>query len=629
MATDLLFGRAQGTGLSPVELVFGADETVVRPRVDATLTASVPLPTLSAKVIPRTRVTLTATVPLPSLQADAVWDSNTSRPTVGQSATAWQPATSSEVGAHAGHTSTKALPQGNVTHWGAGLAASEQTTVLIPNNLAKQRNGNRAHHANAVQRVAGVASAHQQGVSDRRVSTTGVYQEAARIGSGTVTLKHQEGFRYTRRSVTDSFWTAKRLTARAHTSIVSPARWLNVGKSARHQDAKRPEPGVETHVVPALDPCYLPDTNLLFSQLAGDTELIFICERHTTPEPEQPGALVVVPVKRVYMVINETSLRRVSGNLALPAINASVSLDIDSWTWGFSATLPASSLADIEPGVSGEPVEVELLVNGTAVRALVESISRDRTFGKSSLRIQGRGISAAIGDTYAGGKSFTNASDLTGQQLAESVLTYNSASLGWGVNWSLPEWTVPAGVFSHQGSHMSALVAIATAAGGFVRPHGSNKLLSVMPRYKTAPWEWGSATPDFELPSAVTTKESMEWVDRPDFNRVYISGQAQGVLCQVTRAGTAGDLLAPMVTDQLITAAAPGRTRGIAELAKGGRIARLGLRLPVLAETGILLPGHMVRYVDGPITRIGQVTGVQVDVGGPEAWQSISMETFA
>ena len=46
-------------------------------------------------------------------------------------------------------------------------------------------------------------------------------------------------------------------------------------------------------------------------------------------------------------------------------------------------------------------------------------------------------------------------------------------------------------------------------------------------------------------------RESLRWLEKPAYNRVFVSGQDVGVLGQVTRAGTAGDVLAPMVVDPL------------------------------------------------------------------------------
>lgn len=184
-------------------------------------------------------------------------------------------------------------------------------------------------------------------------------------------------------------------------------------------------------------------------------------------------------------------------------------------------------------------------------------------------------------------------------------------------------------MFSHQGSSIGAVNQIAAAAGGYVQPHASTKTLKVLPRYPSAPWEWGSVVPEFELPADVTARESIEWLEKPAYNRVFVSGQEVGVLAQVTRAGTAGDVLAPTVVDSLITEASAARQRGLAVLSDVGRQIELSLRLPVLQETGIITPGAFVAYRDGGLTRLGLVRSTQVQVGLPEVWQTLGVQAYA
>ena len=329
------------------------------------------------------------------------------------------------------------------------------------------------------------------------------------------------------------------------------------------------------------------------------------------------------------MVLNSASLRRVDGNIQLPVFNMSLNIDADSWAWSFSAALPSSVLANLEPATSGAPVEVEAMINGVPYRALVERIGRERSFGKSDIRVTGRGKTALLDSPYAPARSFVNTSARTAQQLMGDVLSVNGVPMGWTVNWGLEDWLVPAGVFAQQGSYIAALNAIANAAGGYIQPHASLQSLSVLPRYPAAPWNWGTVVPDFELPSAVTTREGIEWIEKARYNRVFVSGQQSGVLGQVTRAGTAGDLLAPMITDALITTAAAARQRGIATLADTGRQAEVTLRLPVLAETGVITPGKFVRYTDGGAARIGIVRSTGIEVGMPEIWQTLGVQTYA
>lgn len=339
-----------------------------------------------------------------------------------------------------------------------------------------------------------------------------------------------------------------------------------------------------------------------------------------------PGETTIVPIRSVYMVLNETSLRRVSDNYVYPTISMSMQIDVDSWTWGFSAQLPGGELDEVQPTEAG-PIEVEAALNGYLYRFIIEQVARERVFAQSTLRISGRGKSALIDAPYAPIRTFTNTEARTAQQLMEDALTVSGVSIGWDVDFGLTDWLVPANVWNHQGTHISAVKAIAEAAGGYVQPHPTDNELRILHRYPLAPWDWGDVTPDFELPVDLTTRESIEWVQKPSYNRVFVSGTSSGKLCQVTRTGTDGAIVAPMVTDPLIVHVDAGRQRGRAILSDTGKQAPTTLRLPVLEETGVIEPGKFVKYVDGGIERIGIVRSTSIENRHPQLFQTIGVET--
>ncbi len=344
--------------------------------------------------------------------------------------------------------------------------------------------------------------------------------------------------------------------------------------------------------------------------------------------PVDENGTVIVLAKRTYIVINEARLRRVDGDIQIPTFTMSMSLDTDSWAWGFSADVPRGALPNLQPSNFGDPVELEAWVNGVPYRFLAEQLSTSRTFGKESLRISGRGLTATLDAPYAPTLNFGNTAARTAQQLMGDVLTVNGVPFGWTVDWQLTDWLVPGSVWTHQGAYVGALNSIVQAAGGYLQPHESDRVVKALLRYPTAPWDWGAAA-EFELPADVTTQEGIVWQENPRYNRVFVSGVSAGVLGQVTRAGTDGASIAPMVTDALITHADAARQRGVRELATGGRQALVTLQLPVLETTGVIPPGKMVRYVDGSTTRVGITRSVQVDVRMPEIFQSIEVETYA
>lgn len=643
---DLLFDQPAATD---AELVFGA--SFIAPRDDVVVLANLPLPVVAIKFIPPARAELLAELPAltvstlllrPSVPLDVAgaslpgvvfsgevrYYSRTQRPTVGQTAHPWQLARQTEDGATQGQQDAAATPAGWDTFWRRTLGVPQGIEHRLPPVLAAAPEQRGARHQEATRLQDSTWFAHQDAM---RFATAqrGLFQNARPLRNAT-RFQHQDGDR-TKRAGRVSFWQIARLLTQSQGSDFQSASPSLKGWRGRYQDAVPPPPGISVWVVPqppALTPCYTPSAHMLFAALdPADSHLLFVCENHINPPPPD-GEPVVVPVRRVYFVINNLTLYRVSDGAPVPVFNLSLSLDASSWAWGFDAVLPAKAEALVAGSASG-PVELVASVNGTPFRVLAESISRERIFGDASIRISGRGRNAVLAAPYAPVMTFSNTEGRTARQLMDDVLTVNGIPLGWAVDWGLTDWNVPAGAFAQQGSWIDALTAIAGAAGGYLIPHPSAQSIRVRHRYPVAPWEWSTVTPDFVLPVDAVARESLRWLEKPAYNRVFVSGQDVGVLGQVTRAGTAGDVLAPMVVDPLITEAAAARQRGIAVLAETGQQIEVSLRLPVLAETGIIEPGAFVEYQDGSVTRLGIVRATQVEAGMPEVWQTLGVQAYA
>lgn len=621
--TDLVFGLPPG---GP-DLLFGETDVGVIAPVDATITGSFAPLTVAVVIADVSFATITGSFSPLTVAVEAQYQSNAARPLVGQTSHQWQVAQPASYGRATGHQEATQAPVGWDAFWQRAIGAPVGIEHVLPDNLVKSRNalqglferGLRAHNETGFR--------HQNGIVSRK-SINDAFERGLRVHDETG-FRHQDGRRI-KHSVLSEFENALRLQAARYSEAAVSARRFQFCRTTPYQEGVPPPPGITIYVPPpnpGQEPCYTPNTALLFSfPFSATPHLLFQCGNFNT-EPPPPEGEVVVPVRKVYIVANNVFLKRVSDNAPVLALTMSLSLDVDSWTWGFSATLPAVSQALVEPTTG--PVELEANVNGTAFRVLAENLSRERSFGQSTIRVAGRGRNAMLDAPYAAIQTFSNVDTRTAQQLMDDVLTFNGVPLGWAINWELEDWSVPATVFNHQGSYITALVAIAKAAGGYLLPHPSTNSFKVKHLYPTVPWEWNTVTPDFTLPADVAVRESLQWREKAAYNRVFVSGQQQGVLGQVTRAGTAGEVLAPMVVDALITDTIAARQRGRAILSDTGRQITTGLRLPVLTETGIIQPGSFIRYEDGGITRLGLVRSTNVEVGLPEVWQSLEVETHA
>ena len=579
------------------------------PGAELTIDATLPAPSLEARATVRVNAILTATLPGPTMEAVAQYRSNTQRPVVGRTRMHW------DVAAH------QADAGSTLAHH---VALREPATIEAANDAAARLPTGIEHRLPPVLQSLPVRNASPaQGGTPLRTAGAVVSQDATRLplmhrGA------HQDATRLSSRSAYSS---------QDATRAPRPERKSRYGRTTRLQRAQtgrlvpQPTPG-------SWQPTHAILVGWIGRYQTGSVPPIGISPRILPPAPPQPeprdpdlvfeGDGIVVPIQRIYVVANHVTLTRVSDGAEVPALSLSVALDADSFAFSFRASLAPSA----EPLIAGaeEPRLFDATINGITFRVLIERISRDRTFGSTTLSVDGRGLSALLSDPYAPVMPFTFADPLSARQIAEQCLTQNGVPLGWAVDWLLEDWPVPGGTLATTSTWMGVLQTVAASAGAILVPHSSQQRIAFAPRYPVAPWSISSATPDITLPSDVITREGIQWDTRPAYNRVIVGGKTNGVLARVTRTGTAGDVVAQTVLDDLITDAIAARQRGLAVLASGGRTATATLRMPLLDGIGFIAPGKLVEYRDGGRSMRGYVRSASIDAGFPDVWQTLTVE---
>lgn len=629
MSNDLLFKSGLNTS-HPVDLRFGADDVLVVTYRNLTVSAVVPPPTASGFILAVRSLTISAVVPPPTVSSTLHYDNAVYRGPRGATKNLHQDSTSLQKQTQDKTQTNLPLHCLRSTAWEHPIARPA-LTVLPMQSAIPTRIKNLSPWAVGAGLRTRVINGFSSMIARPRPSIQLRHQVGVHVVIG-ANQHWQERYRKPRPALLSSWGLAIAKTVELKT-LIGKAIAKPIHTSSGWQIGMQPPHG--RHVPPVIPPiderCYIPPgggaVDLLFVEaFAYSTDILFSCTHYVSP----PSAAVVIPIRSTYIVINTISLKRVSDNAAIPDVSLTMSIDMDSWTWGFSASLPASALSLVTPSIIGEPVLLEASINGTAYRFIAESIKRDRTFGKSTINVTGRGQSALLADPYSPVLSFDNSTaNRTAQQLIGDALTDNGVPLPWSVEWHLDDWVVPTGAWTHRGSYMSAVTTIAAAAGGFVQPHPTAPTLLILPRNKVAPWNLSEASPDVEIPAAVIRQESLSWENRAEYDSVYVSGSsAGGVLGHVKRIGTPGSKAAPMVTDNLITDSIAARQRGIYELSKYGRVIKYQLNLPILPETGIIMPGKIVRYIDAGIPSTGMVDSVQVNVSLPSATQTITVTKY-
>lgn len=650
---SLLFWQPPVAG-TPISLTFGPDDDALPLTIAGDLSGTLAQPVLACLILggPVTPLTLAGTLAQPPLVAAfdlryvaavtmagllpdpplvaavaGQYLSNTARPTVGQVAHRAQVASATEIGIthpeqHARQTDTGS--QARFTE-AARLVTGAPTAF---SEGVRRQEGRVANFQDAA-RFAAIRTNNcwQDGLSDRREQRTGVFQEGLRAQVSAIDGRFQDGLRDRRSSVGNraQVAVATALGYQGHAGAALPRR---LDRGGRFQEGRRAPAGVSpVAVTPTVVP-YRPGRDLVFFDTSNST-LVFMRDNYVSPPASGP-VLYILPA-RFYMSTHNVFAQRLPDLADIPIYDATLSADAGSFCWTLQASGPANLFELLAPQ-DGLPVRLRVTMDGIPWVFAIDTLHRSQAFGKSGVNITGRSVTALIGAPYLRATTRDNAGGgLLAQQLALGALQDTGVDLDWG----LIDWMVPAGAWSHAGTPLDAVQAIAQAAGGYLQSHRSAATLLARHPYSQragdqpgAPWGWMTGPADIELaPDAIITNGT-ERKDGPDINAIYVSGTSQGVLGLVKRVGTAGDKLATMVTDPLITDAIAARQRGLSVLGTAGSKYNVSLELPVLTglgQPGVFDVGQLVQINTATPWR-GRVRSVSVASKRPSLRQTVTLE---
>lgn len=591
-------------------------------------------------VAPETSISVDGTFPSDSdCSVQLLWDANVSRgeaielrsawqqgdPLSNRSATRWQPAQPITARTGTAWQDGAGVAGGTRSDWQESQRHSGRAGQRWQDG-DPQRHAARSDWQEGVRLRSGTGQRWQDG-DPQRLALLARYQEAVR-------LRHDAGTRWQ-----DAVANGARTEDRAGYGL--PVR---IGLGYRWQDAMRPPVGVSLVVPvepPAEELCYDPDTlgRLEFVEpWSNSGRLVFVCIRGSdggggVNPPVGVAPLAILPA-RFYMIVHSLIAHRLPDLSEVPIFDVQMASDVGSYAWTFSASAPVSVFDQLAQA-SGVPQQIRITLDGIPFAFVVDSLAREEKFGRRSVRIAGRSLTAALARPYARETQRLSTAQMTAQQLALQALDLS----GFGLDWGLTDWLVPAGAWSHTGTPLAAVQRIVEAAGGYVQSARNAATLLARHPYPTlpggmlgGPWNWyaGTVIPDVELAPDALVTTSIERVDGVDANAIYVAGVTQGVQRLVRRTGTAGDKLAgPMVTDDLMTAQEVALQRGTAILGACGPKHLVRVDLPLLtgaSQPGVLDVGQLVQVNESTPWR-GRVRSVSVSAAmGREVRQNVQIE---
>lgn len=314
-------------------------------------------------------------------------------------------------------------------------------------------------------------------------------------------------------------------------------------------------------------------------------------------------------------MINKALLTRLPERTAIDIKSMTIKTDWDSAFWQLSAELGSDSALDLLDPTPDGPIEVEVNINDHLFNLQIESGGGSRGFGSRSRSVNGRSLTAQLAAPEAPTQTKIFTSNYTAKQIVDEELD----NTGFSATMTPEDWLVPADVYSYNNkTPMQVIREVADACGAFILAGMATQTMAIEPRYKEKPWELDTATPDVIIPAAMCKTISYSWDVRPEYNGVYLIGEAGGISTRVIRDGSAGDKLAQSVTDKLMTATDPAYARARTIIGGSGKWKKYQLELPVFytpTVPGIIQPGMLLQYDDTASSWIGVVTAVSVNAG--------------
>lgn len=366
--------------------------------------------------------------------------------------------------------------------------------------------------------------------------------------------------------------------------LIRKGRWIAKQSFALYEEAIWPLPGISDHTLPPITP----PLNI------GDVNLNFYRERQLNTDLEfwvDIGAARIIPIRRVYLVSNTASIVRARDGLEIPSTSVSIDYDDDSWAWQFSATVPLISIAE---ALDGE--EVIITINGYEWRMSVDGWSDNKAWNSQSATVTGRSRTKELSSSILLPASYAETQDRTIIQLAEQELI-----TGWTIDWQAADWLVPGGAWSYSNkAPMDIITELAEAAGAFVMPDRIARHMTILPKYKTAPWHLDGVPADVQIPANIMINRGRKREYGTNANRVWLTGGNAGITARVKRTGSGAERLLADTTNALMTHVDGARALGTKLLAESLNRSLDTIELPISStDTGLILPGMILDIPDG------------------------------
>ena len=364
-------------------------------------------------------------------------------------------------------------------------------------------------------------------------------------------------------------------------------------------------------------------------EFKGSTVLNFICLCHDVDSHNvvlnfgADDCIPAIPNKKGWYILNILNVVRLDTGQVIKVYDGRYSTSRDNWCWSYSLSVPPTEISKLES--DGEPVILQISLNGNVHHMLYESKSVSRQFAKEMWTLKGRSQSALLSADYSSLRSFLQENERTSVQLCQAEIDRaNSSTL---LDWQLIDelgWIVENESLTYTNlAPIDAIKMVAEAGGGFIHSERAGNHITIKPKYKKSAWDSMSIN-DYDklLPESLVLDHSIDEVEQDDFNGITLTNAKNGNTFQVKRTGTAGDVLKETVSNAMFDAVSAGGFAK-AELSRFGKIEDHTFITPINAQFNECVPGETLAFNGN---WWGIVDAVDVSFSHKEVKQTVKVE---
>lgn len=297
--------------------------------------------------------------------------------------------------------------------------------------------------------------------------------------------------------------------------------------------------------------------------------------------------------EKVYIVKNDIKIFRTDSGNFIQAFSVEIGANRQDYLWSGTLSLPYSELEKI----SDKP-EIEININQYKFIVDVNEINIKKAFNSRIIELSVFSTTQRLNTI----KAHKIDIDMSSNAIMSAQLHRDDLVTGFEFVNSDVDWMVPANLIEYGEANALDIISLfGVATNDTVVSHAYEKKMLMKPKYPMG-------EPIYSLPSAKLFECSEAEVKGNTFNAIVVSGENVGITAVIRKDGSAGEKIAPMIINRLITAEEVARRTGFNNIYNTTDIAStIDVVALLYPEAPQLYPSDMVR-IDNDIGWIDSVS---------------------